>query len=82
MLQALIVACGFGAAAFAVAQLIDAFRLLRVWVAAFGLAAVALVLDALGLHAAGWAALTLIFALFVLGAAFVFLTGELGRVAR
>jgi hypothetical protein len=76
MLQALAAACLFGIAGFAVARVIDVFRLLRIWLAGFALAAMALVLDDLGLQAAGWAALLLIVALFVLGASFIFGAGE------
>ncbi len=76
MLQVLAAACLFGIAGFVVARVIDVFRLLRIWLAGFALAAMSLVLDELGLHAAGWAALLLIVALFVLGASFIFGAGE------
>ncbi|HKO29188.1 MAG TPA: hypothetical protein VJU80_17145, partial [Solirubrobacteraceae bacterium] len=68
--------CLFGIAGFAVARAINVFRLLRIWLAGFALTALALVLDGVGLHAAGWAALVLIVALFVLGASFIFGAGE------
>jgi hypothetical protein len=75
-LQALIAVSAFWIVAAVVGRRAGFHRLLHLWVAVFGLLALTLVLDAVGLRAAGWVALVLIVALFVLGASFAFGAGE------
>jgi hypothetical protein len=75
-LQALIAVSAFWILAAVVGRRAGLNRLLHLWVAVFALLALTLVLDALGLRAAGWVALLLIISLFVLGASFAFINRD------